>query len=220
MGFTKKQVSKYGEISYFDGKPTTIKFDAKAGQFKPLSSDFGSDTMTVAMIKDVTMTEMVLYPHNEKKRSYEPTILFFIDMETNEVCSGIIKNYSHGTFLSMQNQIKMYNRNNGTDYDYTDLEFTMEWIKNPKKPEYFVINFTFCKDKDGKPCSYFIENKKGDLEVNEAAIISKLDAETYARNEKFFADTNDGEMIFDFRLGQEILNSNFSDKTKKELLRK
>lgn len=220
MGFlSESTTSAYGAINYIDGKPTTIKFNQKDGVFQQLSSDFGSDTMTVSIVKEVSLPELVLYPFDEANaRAIEHTVLFFIDHETNDLCVGLVKTYSEGTLRQLKTEIAAYNRNNNTSFDISDFEITMSWEKGLNGSKYFAINFTFCKDAKGEPCNYLTPNRKtGALEMNEDATAQQLDKEVYERNYELHQKTDGGNLIFDYRLGKEIVKSNFDEATKSKL---
>jgi hypothetical protein len=214
MGFLKKNKSnKYGTIVYNEGSPRNVKFDAKDGQFKELSANFGSDTLKIQIVKEVILPEMVLFPHNkDEAKPYQYVNLFFIDSETNEVCSGLIKTYSESDYSNLKAEILAYNKINDTDYDISDFHIHCEFLPQHLGSPYFGIHFTFCVDKDGEPCDYFEIDKKGKRKVNDKAILNKLDEETYERNALFFTATDDGCEIYDYNLGKEMLKSNFDEK--------
>lgn len=216
MGFLKTNGGQYDGINYVNGKPTTVKFNAKKGIFQQLGNNFGETQMTVSVLKEVNLPELILFPHEgkiEKATPKEHIVLMFLDPETNDVCTGLVKTYSEGAYRKLKGEIAAYNRENNTEYDVSDFNITMTWKELPSdaKADWF-IEFTFCKNKKGKPCRYqIVDGSK--LEVNEDAVADVLSKEDYARNYDFFQKTDNGNLIYDLRLGKEILKCNFDEKT-------
>lgn len=221
MGFISSAENGQGGsvISYTEGAPATVKFNAKDGVFQHLGADYGNKTMTIHLLKMVRLPELVLYPFNEKEANpVETVVLYFIDCETGELSTGLVKTFSEGSLNKLMNQIAKHSNSEGGGLDFTDFEITMTWKKLPKESKgYYYIDFTFCKDSKDKPCHlYVVDEDEGSLIINDNATPQRLDEDTFERNKTFFVEVcQNGDAIYDYRLAKEIVKSNFKEEMEK-----
>lgn len=208
MGFKTKvdsQKENFG-LEFTIGEPTTVKADMKDGFFKHLSSEIGVKQMKIALLKDVSLKELVLYPHDEKDTKEKNwRQIFYVDLETNEVCASLIKTYNLAEFDMLERQLKAVARNEGKDIDYTDVEINATIEQHSFSGEKrFIVRFYFCKDKKtGDPCLYLND----DGSVNQNAEVQFLEIENFKTHQKFFKKHQ--ENLFDYRLSEEIVKRNF-----------
>ena len=208
MGFKEKSNSakeNFG-IQYSVGEPTTIKANMKDGLFQHLSSEIGQKSLKIALLKDVSLKELILYPHNEdndKDRNWRH--LFYVNLETNEISATLIKTYNLAEFDRLNRELSVASKALSREIDYTDIEIdaTIE-SKVFSGEKRFIIKFYFCKSKaSGKNCDFLND----DGSVNQDAEVQFLSKEQFKAHEKFFKKQQ--ENLFDYRLSEEIAKRNF-----------
>lgn len=201
MGFLEKK------SGFTPGAPLTVKANMSDGEFQLLGKVSIGKKITIGLLKEVDLPSTCLFPEDPKrdKPLYDWKNIFYFNLETNEVCSTLIKTYSHGQFEKLKREIMVYNNKNKTEFDASDFAIDMV-VENEKRARSdYETRFYFCREKNGNPVRYLNE----DGSVNDKAIPNKLEEDVFCRNKEFYLKHKND--LYDGRLGKEIFEMNYGD---------
>jgi len=176
MGFIKSAKMQGGKYI-----AETLRADAKKGLFRMGSADFGDKSVTVNILSFNRLGNVILFPFEPEKATSplkgKSTSVIFLK-KSDKIFSMLVKTYSVGAFENLSAEVDSFNDKNNTKYDISDFEITMRFKKNPKKTDYFVIDFLW-GNVDGKPSRLY-----NDGEIIEGFVPNLLSKEVLAENEE------------------------------------
>lgn len=166
-----------------DGKHVlgTIRANAKKGLFPFGSADFGDKRLQCSFLGFKKLGNVTLFPFepekNEEAKKSKSTTLLFIK-KNNKAYSMLLRTYNVGQFELYASEVEAYNSENKTNYDISDFNVELVWKKNPKKTDYYIIEFCW-GSVNGKASRYKIDG-----ETVEGFEPNLLDKEELGQNEE------------------------------------
>lgn len=149
-----------------DGKHVldTIRANAKKGIFSAGAADFGDKKMQCSFLGFKKLGNVTLFPfepekNTEAKKPKSTTLLFL--KKNNKAFSMLVRTYNVGQFELYASEVEAYNSENKTNYDISDFNVELVWKKNPKKTDYYVIEFRW-GSVNGKTSRYKIDGETVD----------------------------------------------------------
>ena len=156
MGFLSSNANPDGKYLL-----DTIRANAKKGIFSVGSADFGDKKMQCSFLGFTKLGNVTLFPfepekNTEAKKPKSTTLLFL--KKKNKVFSMLVRTYNVGQFELYASEVEAYNSEHNTSYDISDFNVELVWKKNPKKPDYYVIEFRW-GSVNGKASRYKIDGE-------------------------------------------------------------
>jgi hypothetical protein len=160
-------------------------------------------------LKDVAIQKAILFPlEGSDGKAYEWRDIYYIHLDTGELCHTIFKTYSLPIWNELQLEISNYAKENKIEpstLDYTDfaIEMVVEVKKDSKGKDRNIIRFYIASDEEGEPISVMDDRGK----YRKGITVNRIKGESYDNMEKFV--TENYEKIYDVRLLTEYAERNF-----------